>query len=466
MLAHCRAGLDDLAQHRAALGAMELRALASGHGVELGSLGLELLLRRGSAARVLEWMERTRSAALLAAAAPAGEQARAELAELASVRAEINLVTQGSAGTPPGELDRLSAAEQRVRKAAWLREGSGAADDAAGVPAIRASLGDRTLVSYGESGGRLFAVVLRGARRARLVWLDAPEEKVRFEGNALLFALRRMSLRRMTRRVGPAAAVARTNAGHALAALTQMLLRPLGVGEEEPLVVVPSASTFRLPWSALCRGPVSVAPSASAWVRTSGPPTRRSGPAGRPGRVLVVAGPGLAGADPEAEAVAARHPDATLLRGQDAAVATVVDALGEADLAHLACHGTLRGDNPTFSALELADGPLTVHELDARGIAPRRVVLAACDSAADVAYDGGELLGFVSALLARGTAGLAASVVTVGDIAAVALMSALHERLAGGAPMADALFAARTGLDTTDPRAFVNWCAFTAYGAG
>ena len=36
-------------------------------------------------------------------------------------------------------------------------------------------------------------------------------------------------------------------------------------------------------------------------------------------------------------------------------------------LAHLACHGRLRADNPSFSALELVDGQLTVHELDRRG---------------------------------------------------------------------------------------------------
>ena len=100
--------------------------------------------------------------------------------------------------------------------------------------------------------------------------------------------------------------------------------------------------------------------------------------------------------------MAARHPGATLLLPEAAAVGAVVEALKGADLAHLACHGTLRQDNPTFSALEPTGGPLTVHELDTLGVAPRRVVLAACDSAADVAYDGGELLGFVSAHCWRG----------------------------------------------------------------
>jgi CHAT domain-containing protein len=155
-----------------------------------------------------------------------------------------------------------------------------------------------------------------------------------------------------------------------------------------------------------------------------------------------------------------------VLTGQAATVAATTDALAGARLAHLACHGRLRSDNPTFSALELADGQLTVHELDRRGIAPTRVVLAACDSAADTTYAGDELLGFVSALLARGTAGVVASLVAVGDMESVDLMAQLHRGLAKGRPMPDALHDARAVLDTDDPRQFVNWCAFTAYGAG
>ena len=49
-----RSGLDDLAKHRAALPSTELRALASGHGEELGRLGLGARIGNQSATRVLE----------------------------------------------------------------------------------------------------------------------------------------------------------------------------------------------------------------------------------------------------------------------------------------------------------------------------------------------------------------------------------------------------------------------------
>jgi CHAT domain-containing protein len=81
-------------------------------------------------------------------------------------------------------------------------------------------------------------------------------------------------------------------------------------------------------------------------------------------------------------------------------------------------------------------------------------------------YAGGEVLGFVSALMACGTAGVVASSVPLPDGACVALMPVLHERLRGGASLAVALSAARGALPAGGPADFVAWCGLTAYGAG
>jgi hypothetical protein len=45
------------------------------------------------------------------------------------------------------------------------------------------------------------------------------------------------------------------------------------------------------------------------------------------------------------------------------------------------------------------------------------------------------------------------------------LMGALHRALRSGATLAAALHEARSTLDRDDPRAFVSWCAFNAFGA-
>ena len=159
------------------------------------------------------------------------------------------------------------------------------------------------------------------------------------------------------------------------------------------------------------------------------------------------------------------YPNATVLTPPASTTTAVADTLGSVELAHLACHGTLRADNPTFSALQLADGPLTVHELDLLGIAPHRVLLASCDAAADTAYVGEEMFGFVSALLSRGTAGLIASSIQVPDLKTIDLMGELHRQMIKGRRMAEALHAARQTIDQSDPAGLATWSAFTAYGA-
>ena len=129
------------------------------------------------------------------------------------------------------------------------------------------------------------------------------------------------------------------------------------------------------------------------------------------------------------------------------------------------CHGRLRADNPMFSGLVLSDGTLTVQELELRGVAPRRVVLAACEVASGVTMPGNETIGFVNALIARGTAGVLASLLPAPDRETGPLMARVHRRLAAGDRLAEALFSARSSLDTEEPTGVVNACGFTVFGA-
>ena len=215
--------------------------------------------------------------------------------------------------------------------------------------------------------------------------------------------------------------------------------------------------------SPLHDGPVTVVPSAGVWLRTLAP-GREQTAAGK--TVIVIGGPDLPGVAEELSTVAAQHPGALVLTPPQSNCAAVTEAVRNADVAHFACHGRLRADNPAFSSLFLADGPLTVHELSGGRGAPRVVVLAACESGAQVRFAGEEALGFVSALLGAGSAGIVASSVLVSDEGSGSLMRDLHKALAGGASVADALWAARQGLDTDDPHQLASWCAFDAFGGG
>ncbi|MFS0706384.1 CHAT domain-containing protein, partial [Cellulomonas sp. 179-A 9B4 NHS] len=449
-----RAGLRDLAAHRGTLPTMELRALASGHGAELGQMGLAALLREGSPARVLRWMEQTRAAALLARL-PVEPHVDGPVPERAEPWHPFpSGPTRTGAAAPDGAT--VDGAPGRGTGS----DGAGVAvDDVVGdwrepptLSAVRTALDGRVLVEVGRCDGRYVAVVV-ARRGARVVDLG-PVGPVAEAQRALVFALRRLA----DPRSPASAAAARANAELRLRTLRERLLDPLGTAGHDELVVVPVGPLHGVPWAALHEAPVALSPAATAWVASA---ARRAGTGG----TVLVAGPGLAAAQEEVDALALVHPRAQVLGAGRSRTVDVLRSLATADLAHLACHGVPRADNPMFSSLVLADGPVTVQQLHRAGVAPRRLVLASCHSGADVAYAGDEVLGFVSAMLARGTAGVVASIAAVPDVEVVDLMRGLHRGLAAGETMARALHAARADVDRSAPAGFVNWCTFGAHGA-
>ncbi len=452
-LRQCRAGLRDLARHRTALPSMELRALASGHGVELGRLGLEVSLRTRSPSLVLDWLERTRAAALSTVEPPPQEGLGEEMGLLRAVHADL-AEAQASGADQTALLARQRELERRIRRASWVVHQAGAAGEDTTTPArLRRALGERVLVEYGVHAGVLFAVVLT-PRRSRLVMLGSLAT-VETHLQTVMFALRRLARPRFA----ASASAARLSADAALRRLAEVLLAPLGLDPRAGLVVVPLRGLHRLPWAALHGGPLTLAPSASFWLRTTAAPTAIDGP------TVLVAGPDLECAQQEIDVVRRLYRDPVVLTPPESTAEAVAAALAGAALAHLACHGDLRADNPSFSALRMSDGPLTVHELERSGTAPRRILLASCESGADATYEGDEMVGFVSALMARGTAGMIASTVVVSDRATVDLMYAVHGELQREATLTEALHRARGSLDRDDPQAFASWCAFNAYGA-
>lgn len=144
---------------------------------------------------------------------------------------------------------------------------------------------------------------------------------------------------------------------------------------------------------------------------------------------MLVVGPGLESGGAEVEVLAGRDPHARVLRDGSATVDACLDAMDGATLAHVAAHGRFRSDSPLFSALQLDDGALTVHDLQRVRQAPHRVVLSACESAVMAPVGTRELLGFSSAMLDLGTVGIVSSVVPINDRASVPLMVELHAAL-------------------------------------
>jgi CHAT domain-containing protein len=129
----------------------------------------------------------------------------------------------------------------------------------------------------------------------------------------------------------------------------------------------------------------------------------------------------------------------------------VLRELGRSELAHIAAHGTFRADNPLFSSLRLADGPLDVHDLERLRRVPRTLVLTACEAGRSGVVAGDELLGTATAFLGLGVATVIAPLLPVPDQVAPAFAVALHAGLTGGLSPAAATAAAAAELRAGGP---------------
>lgn len=450
------AGIDVVREMQSLLGAADLQAAAAGSGVALADLGLELAIEADDAWEVLRWVERWRAGSL---ALGVRREADDDLGdELDALRASLaRLQDAERRGEDAGVLRRqVAQAEARIRGRS--RHAVGASSTSAVVRAdLVGQLGRTVLLTYFELGGRVGAVtVLDGSARLHPdLGIDLTE--VARIGEAVFFALRRLG--------APGRSPLAQQAGRdalrlAIGRLEERLVTPLAgdLGEtDRPVLICPTGALLAVPWGgfeALRHRAVGVVPSLAARADDG----RGDGP------VVLAAGPDLPGAVDEVERLAAVYPDAARFDADRSHTADVLGALEGASVAHFACHGTVRSDNPMFSSLRLADGPLTVYDLERLRRAPEVVVLAACDVGASAVRAGGELLGLVSALMRAGTEAVVASVVPVPDAASVGFMNELHRALRAGAPVADALRQARTSLDLDDPAAVALSAAFTCFG--
>ncbi|HET6938576.1 MAG TPA: CHAT domain-containing protein, partial [Nocardioides sp.] len=411
----CRRGLEALDDHRATLGSTELRALASVRGDELARLALSHAIAGGSRDQ-LWWSERWRATSL---AAPATRPPRdRELAGLfAALRANDRRLSQARNEEEPTavlerERARLEKAIQHRRR--LVRASGNGADVRSGLEVSRLvdEVGDATFVELFEVDGILRSVVVTGGQVRAYVVGSASDAAAAVE--AARFVLRQAARGRPVRLADVGARLQASLLGPAAGRLA------LG-----RVVISPTASLHAVPWGllpALADVPLTVVPTASSWLRA------RSSRARGSDRVLVV-GPGLASGGAEVPLVAAQHPEAVVLSNGSATVEGSLRAMDGAALVHVAAHGRFRADNPMFSALDLDDGPLTVHDFERLRRAPRRFVLSACDSGVLVPVGANELLGLATALMSMGTAGILSSVAPVNDEATVELMVDVHRGL-------------------------------------
>jgi CHAT domain-containing protein len=204
---------------------------------------------------------------------------------------------------------------------------------------------------------------------------------------------------------------------------------------------------------------VRMAPNAAALARAAATVDARD--------ALIVAAPEVPNEAPlpfaaaEAYAVATLVPRAEVLIGADAGAPAVEPKLAGRRVAHVACHGKTRFDDPGESRLILGDGrPLTLRRLlELRLTGTRLAVLSACESGMPEVAVPQEKTSLAAGLMLAGVAGVVASVWAVDDQSTMLLMTRLHELRAHGTDACTALHEAQRWLRDASPHTLAEWTA-------
>jgi hypothetical protein len=418
------------------MGGLELVSGTAVHGRELGELAVRLVLNetKTDARRLFDWLERTRAQVYrYEPLPPLDDPAQADMVQ--RYRMLARQVQQARvAGRSVGDLiAQHETLSRELTRLGWSESPGGRPRQIATLDEVVQQLGSRALVSFVASGSGLSAVVVVGGR-TRLIRLG-PAVQAFATAQELRADLDMLAPDYLPEQVWATVA---SSAELRARRLDEQLLRPLaGIISDRELVLVPTGDLYAVAWGVLpsLRGrPVSVAPSATAWLAAMRSPTPVT-----PGATVLVAGPDMQAAVSDISRLREQYPDAVLLDGPNAEVREVFAALEGARLAHLAVYGTHESENAVFSRLELADGALYAYEMSRLRRPPEHVVLAANELAVSRIRPGDEVLGFAGALLAVGCRSVTAPVTRVGDLAAAEAMADYHRRLAAGAPPAVAL---------------------------
>ncbi|WP_410674940.1 CHAT domain-containing protein [Amycolatopsis sp. cmx-4-68] len=423
-LGEIRSGLTELDAVRDRMGGLDLVSGTALHGQELADLAVKLVLERHDARRLFVWLERTRAQTYRYEPLSAGTDPELA-ARVAEVRGLGQAIQEAQHDGHPiaGLRAKYNERLREAQRLGWHTGRWGRPRPMAGLPEVVAQLGRRAMVSFAASGDELVAVVVAGGacRLVRLGSAGVAAESARVL-NVDLDALAPDNLPERLAEVVMASARKQADK------LDAQLIQPLAdsIGDRE-LVIVPTGPLYAVPWGVLpgLRGrPTVVAPSATAWLAaelTKSPRARK---------IVLVRGPGLAGARGELEKLTTHYRTATTMTGAKATVKSVLRAMDGAKLAHFAAHGAHEPENALFSRLELADGALFGHEMAGLRQPPRQVVFAACELALNRIRPGDEALGFASALLASGSRTVIAPLSRVGDLASAAAMDDYYRALA------------------------------------
>jgi hypothetical protein len=435
-----------LANQQARHHSLDLRTAMAVHGNRLAELDLRIALESGTPRIVFDSVERWRAMSHRRTAVTPPQDP-----ELADLLANLRIVAEEIRRLPGVQIPeslrrRQRTLERSVREREWHLHGEGRSERYATLSELRPTLAEtRTdAISYFVLDERLGAVAVV-AGRARVVRLSA------WSDVSALLARVRADLDALAGRhlPEPLRQAVSSSLSHDLDQLDRHLL-PDVVADAANLLVIPSRTLATVPWSLLPHRvgrPTTVALSGTSWLRGRGPAVVSP-------RVAALAGPGLALSGPEVAGVAATWPGGLHVDSEEGSAAELADALVANDLVHIAAHGQHNQDNPLFSSIRMADGPLYAYDVPPEPALAGHIVLSACELGLASPRPGGEVLGLTAALLSIGARCVVSSVSRVDDTTAYETMLRYHRLLAGGLDSPTALAEALDG-DIDLPAPFV-----------
>jgi CHAT domain-containing protein len=238
----------------------------------------------------------------------------------------------------------------------------------------------------------------------------------------------------------------------------------------QQLIVVPHGLLHYLPFHALMdpsgtplveRVEVAYAPSAGVLASCYERPAL---PEGQGRRVLFgvpnAAIPQVAG---EIDALTSMFGPAHVFSGEAATEQAFRHHAPEADIIHLASHAVFREDNPLFSAIQLADGWLSLYDLYSLRLHASLVTLSACETGLSQVLAGDELVGLTRGFFQAGTASVVVSLWAVNDASTATLMERFYGFLEQGLGPAAAMRAAQIELRRIYPHPYY-WAPFLVIG--
>ncbi len=347
------------------------------------------------------------------------ERAGNPLAPVAELRAK--------ARTIEAELLQLHSAGQQARRTA----GDGLLQPAGSAGELSAAIPQgAVLLEYFECRGRLYLFLV--SRKEIKVQPLGPIAPVRQSMKLLQFQLGKYRTN-----PGPAgmdAGLAATR--HHLTSLQAGLLSPARdyLQKFDRWIIAPHRQLHGVPFAALendgtClqdRIDLLHTPSASVFAACR---KRAPIPAAAPSWVIAVPDEHNPDIAREAALVRAAVPDARAIVGSGATLEAFQAAASRCSILHLAAHGVFRRDNPMFSSIQLADGPLSLLDLSHTRLEAGLVTLSACNTGSAVSVGGDELLGLMRGFLAAGARNLLVSLWEVDDKSTTRLMAGFYHHL-------------------------------------